>query len=39
VVVHHAFGYAQVLYLSIRRVRDLGGFGWFLCMQARCMDM
>jgi hypothetical protein len=26
-VVHLAFGCAQVLYLSIRRVRDLGGLG------------
>jgi hypothetical protein len=26
VIVHHAFGCAQVLYLLIRRVGDLGGF-------------
>ena len=39
VVVHHAFGCAQVLYLSIRRVKDLGEFGQFLCTQAWCLGM
>jgi hypothetical protein len=32
-VVHHVFGYAQTLYLSIRRVRDLGGV-WVVPMYA-----